>query len=108
MRHEDGVVSLAVAEHRRWGANMLLDGYRPLERKWEHLQKWYGNGDRDKQFKKARKAEKLHVALVSFDKLSPAEQILDYVQVLGIPAFLHAGGKVAVREPEAAAEKQAS
>jgi hypothetical protein len=73
-------------EHRRWCAEKLLSGWRPLPRTAENTLKW-------KEDKSSFKRQKLHLDLVPYDELNPHDQGKDISQINGIPSFLKALGK---------------
>ncbi|NHE57852.1 NAD-binding protein [Cyclobacterium plantarum] len=83
---------LSQAEHRRWCAELLLQGFRPLQDEpgvmeaWEQWEAyWYKQGG-----KKILKAEKLHLDLRPFDALDEQEQQKDLDQIRTIPKMLQA------------------
>ena len=81
---------LARMEHRRWCAERLLAGWRPLPRTEENVRAW----DEDNN---AFKDQKLHIDLAHFDELPTDERDKDYDHIEAIPAFLRAVGKEPVR-----------
>mgnify|MGYP006280560175 CR=1 FL=1 len=87
---------LARMEHRRWCAERLLGGWRPLPRTEENLRAW----ERDK---KAFQNQKMHIDLVPFDELPEEEKGKDYDHIEAIPALLRAVGKEIVRDQESRA-----
>lgn len=78
---------LSKIEHRRWCADILLKGFRPLqdEPNATELEGYWHKGG-----KKVLKPQKLHLDLKPFDKLSPHEQQKDENQIRKIPEFLRA------------------
>lgn len=85
---------LAETEHRRWCAEKLLGGWRPLERTPENQRLW-------REKKQELKQQKLHIDLVPFDALSAEDRRKDREQILGIPNFVGALGKtIRRRAPE--------
>jgi hypothetical protein len=82
---EGQVAKLARMEHKRWCAERLLNGWRPLPPTDENLTLWDDDGRQ-----KAFKAEKLHIDLVPFDDLIKGEPDKDYQQIEAIPHALHA------------------
>ncbi|SHM99083.1 TrkA-N domain-containing protein [Cyclobacterium lianum] len=83
---------LSETEHRRWCAELLLHGFRPLQDEpgvmeswsdWEDY--WYRRGG-----KKILKAEKLHIDLRPFNTLPEMEQKKDLDQIRTIPKMLQA------------------
>lgn len=84
--------SLSETEHRRWCAELLLRGFRPLQDEpgfmeaWEEWEDyWYKKGG-----KKILKAEKLHLDLRPFNALPATEQQKDLDQIRTIPKMLQA------------------
>lgn len=82
---EGEAAALAEMEHRRWAAEKLLTGWRPLPRTAENLRRW-------RDHKEELKAQKLHIDLVPFEELSEDDQGKDRSQIEGIPTFLAALG----------------
>lgn len=74
---------LARMEHKRWCAERLLSGWRPLPDTDAKKRQWA-----DKKGQKALKAQKLHADLVPFDDLPPGEKDKDYGQIEDIPRAL--------------------
>jgi hypothetical protein len=81
---------LARLEHRRWAAEKLLSGWRPLARTPGNEQQW-------KERKAELKARKLHIDIVPYDALDAAGQGKDRSQLLGIPGFAEAIGAAVAR-----------
>jgi hypothetical protein len=76
------VRELAEMEHRRWCAERLMAGWRPLPERLEG--EWAGG----KEARAAFKAQKLHIDLNPFDQLSPDEQKKDFSQIRGTPDYM--------------------
>lgn len=82
---EDELEALAIAEHDRWAADLVRDGWRPT------------SGAKDP-------VAKLHPLLVSWDELSEDDKDRDRDPVREIPAMLaHAGFRIVRPEPAARA-----
>jgi hypothetical protein len=92
---EDEIVMLADMEHRRWCAEKLLAGWRPLPRTAQNLTAW--NADKERF-----KAQKLHIALAPFDVLDEHDRGKDLAQIRSIPTILRGFGK-GVRRADASA-----
>ena len=83
------VKDLSPTEHRRWSADLLINGSRPLiqsdmteQQKQELNVEWHGGK------KNMYKSHQLHIDLVPFGALTEGEQLKDESQVKAIPKFL--------------------
>ena len=81
---------LSEIEHRRWSANLLLNGFKPLydeansPSEIEELKEfWFNKGG-----KRIYKAQNLHIDLRPFDDLEEHEKGKDLAQIRQIPNFL--------------------
>lgn len=83
-------------EHRRWCAELLLSGYKPITEntKSEAYQtiatRWNSDTPEDKAMKKAYQARFEHIDLVPFDQLKYHEVQKDIDQLEAIPTYLRA------------------
>lgn len=82
---EAEVAMLSEVEHRRWCAEKLLNGWRPLPRTPENRARW-------QKEKENLKRQKLHFDLVPFSELDEHERGKDRLQILSIPRFVAALG----------------
>lgn len=77
-------------EHRRWCADLLLQGFVPFEEKYdspEYLQianRW----DSERGFKAIHQVQKKHISLVPYQHLTDKNKEKDSDQIKEIPAFL--------------------
>jgi hypothetical protein len=83
---------LSEVEHRRWCANLLLKGFKPLQDETDDATKlieltnyWYSQDG-----KRILKAQNLHIDLKPFDDLEEQEKQKDIHQIQKIPDFLKA------------------
>lgn len=81
---------LCETEHRRWCAELLLKGFRPLQDAYlsdeaieDSKALWFQPGG-----KAILKAQKLHIDLLPFSQIKPGEQKKDLSQIRHIPEFL--------------------
>jgi hypothetical protein len=95
----DEVARLAELEHRRWCAERLLSGWRPLPRTDENIKRW-------PEKKAELKRTKVHKDLVPFDELGEQDRHKDYDQIRHIPHFLQAVGRRAARVSSPSSEAQ--
>ena len=65
---------LARMEHRRWCAEYLLKGFRPLNTENNYITDWFSGK------KKYWKSQKRHLDLMPFDKLQPVIGYVDPIQ----------------------------
>lgn len=86
----------AEIEHRRWCADLLLAGFKPIvediesEQYTDLAQRWNSSKPEDKAMKKAYQARFEHIDLVPFDKLLHHEAEKDRQQLEAISGFLRA------------------
>ncbi len=93
---EPELLVLAETEHRRWGAELLLQGFVPFTcaadgREYAgYVNKWNSEekNDSGKTFKQEAQLTKRHINLVPFKKLAITESDKDYNQVNALPYFL--------------------
>ncbi|CAN5668133.1 NAD-binding protein [soil metagenome] len=88
------IADLAELEHRRWCAERILSGWRPLPRTQANRDLWA-------ERKAALKRCKRHIDLVPFDDLDEQDRGKDHMLIRGIPEFLEAVGRRAVFVPDA-------
>jgi hypothetical protein len=81
LQNEKLRVELAVTEHRRWCAERLLAGWRPMP-----------EGVPPESRKLQKDAWRRHWDLVLFEKLPDGEDRKDHIPVLGIPSHLQQAG----------------
>ncbi len=81
-------------EHRRWCAEMLLAGFRPITEDTKSelyhtvATRWVSKKPEDKVMKKDYEYRFEHIDLVPFDQLKSHEAAKDIEQLKAIPAFL--------------------
>ncbi len=77
-------------EHRRWCADLLLQGFVPFVEK-HHKQEYQTlahRWDNEKGFKASHQIQKRHISLVPYEHLTPDNQKKDINQINEIPEFL--------------------
>lgn len=92
---------LGEIEHRRWSAELLLQGFVPFkitkgpDEYDQYVKKWNNKEDiipelvaERKAFKKEMQDIKRHINLVAFERLYETESAKDYDQINAIPYFL--------------------
>jgi len=86
---ENELKLLGEIEHRRWSAELLLQGLVPFDISTTSVEyKNIVNKWKDRAFKKEKQSQKLHINLVPFDQLIESEFDKDYNQIQAIPYFL--------------------
>lgn len=108
---KEEILTLAQIEHKRWSAEMLLQGFVPFEISTadilygQYVKLWNINSNMDElrkvfenpdikdpleamSFKKNSLSIKRHINLVPFDQLKDSESEKDFTQIKAIPYFL--------------------
>lgn len=77
-------------EHRRWCADLLLQGFSPFDEKHDtpEYKKIAHSWDHEAGFKASHQIQKRHISLVPYDHLTEENKTKDINQIKQIPEFL--------------------
>lgn len=77
-------------EHRRWCADLLLQGFSPFDEKYDspEYKKTAHRWDNEAGFKASHQIQKRHISLVPYDHLTDENKKKDIDQIKEIPVFL--------------------
>lgn len=77
-------------EHRRWSADLLLQGFSPFDEKHDtpEYKKIAHSWDHEAGFKASHQIQKKHISLIPYDHLTEENKTKDINQITQIPEFL--------------------